>query len=855
MLIRDDRIEALLDRWEESRNHGVELSAAELCRDHPELTGELRCQIEQLRAVDPFVETNGSARAEPDSLPNRIGPYRVLSEIDRGGMGVVYRCLQENPSREVAVKVMATWRATPTSLARFYREVKILGLLKHAGIAQIYDAGTANLGLGPQPFFAMELVSGLHLDRFAEERNLSTPAKLQLLTCVCNAVRYAHEHGVIHRDLKPANILVGEDGQPKVLDFGVARLTGGDTEPLTSLNEGQVPIGSLPYMSSEQACGSQDLDERCDVYALGVIAYQLLTGTMPFVSRNGTLLERLQAIREEVPIRLGTLNRSLRGELETIIAKALEKDRNLRYASVGEFSADILRYLRGEPIHARAASTWYVLWRWAVRNPLVSTLAASLLLLLITGLITVSSLLVIAEHRREQAEAKSREARATVDTMYTEVSKWLEDEPRSDEIRRRLLVAARDAYRRFDQEADTRDPAVATEAATAAFRLAEIELRLGYARQGRSAGHDALRRFTDLARRFPEQAQYRFDIFHCHTQLGNAAEAYETISALCRDISHPDYQDALAHAAARFGDHLAGIGEHARAEALFEEGLHTAEKLSGQYPENVKYRRHVATNLRGLGSLRYSQGRFPQSLELFERAADCSRQMIQASPQGSRWIVDLGLCLQGSVVAALSLSDLDRAAVHAEEWHRISVTAATERPDVFASWQQLHDALSRRLEVALEANDQELARPVAQEYVDTLETIIRKWPSQSYMMDLALFLADSEVLEARNAARAKEVYDSLSQRGRDNPDCAVGTGVIQLRLGNHRQAIQSLNQASRDCPVESGLYLAVAHAALGNWASAHQAVAAVRLRDDLSAGQKRLQQRLECEIADLEASH
>ena len=224
---------------------------------------------------------------EPEAVPDRIGRYRIVRKIGEGGMGVVYEAEQENPRRTVALKVIRPGVASRQLLGRFRFEAQVLGRLHHPGIAQIYEAGTAVIPgadrwQGEHPYLVMEYIRGRPLNEFVESSGLRTRERLELVAKTCDAVHHAHQKGVIHRDLKPANILVTEDGQPKVLDFGVARLTDSDVQMTTLRTDVGQLIGTISYMSPEQVAGdSQELDTLSDVYALGVICYQTLTGRLP----------------------------------------------------------------------------------------------------------------------------------------------------------------------------------------------------------------------------------------------------------------------------------------------------------------------------------------------------------------------------------------------------------------------------------------------------------------------------------------------------------------------------------------------------------------------------------------------
>jgi Tol biopolymer transport system component/predicted Ser/Thr protein kinase len=356
---------------------------ADVCRGDDELLRNVESLLAQ-------TSTDFLQPLEPPSehpLPARIGRYRILNVIGEGGMGTVYQAEQEQPRRIVALKVIKVGRASAELVRRFALESEVLARLQHPGIAQIYEAGTADEGYGPQPFFAMEFIRGQSLREFAAGRALSIRQRLELMAKICDAVDHAHQRGIVHRDLKPGNILVDQAGQPKILDFGVARVTDSDTKTACQTDIGQL-IGTLAYMSPEQVMGDPaQLDARSDIYALGVILYELLAGKLPYPIDNKRLHEAMRTIAEDDPPPLSSINRAFRGDIETIAQKALEKDKHRRYASGAALAGDLMRYLRDEPITARPASSAYRLRKFVRRHkPMVMGLAAGLLVLVL-GLI------------------------------------------------------------------------------------------------------------------------------------------------------------------------------------------------------------------------------------------------------------------------------------------------------------------------------------------------------------------------------------------------------------------------------------------------------------------------------------
>jgi serine/threonine protein kinase len=489
------------------------------CGDDEELKERLQELIDNHFRAGSFLESPAAGFANtidltvsPEVPGTMVGPYKLLQQIGEGGMGTVYMAEQIQPvQRKVALKLMKSGMDSRQVLARFEAERQALALMDHPNIAKVLDAGStsAEPGCGSgRPYFVMELVKGVPITRYCDAHRLSPRERLELFIPVCQAVQHAHQKGIIHRDLKPTNVLVclyDDKPVPKVIDFGLAKAAGIKLTDRTLFTEFGSIVGTLEYMSPEQAQLNQlDIDTRSDIYSLGVVLYELLTGTTPLRRerfQDTAVLEVLRQIREEEPqrpsVRLSTIkalpsvaaNRGLqpgelsgliRGEIDWIVMKALEKDRNRRYETANELALDVERFLGNELVQACPPSAWYRLYKFGRRNRGAMLAGCLLFLALVAGIAGTTAGLLharasakaerlalvdarakqkLAEDAIAAEEARFALARRLADEMI-QIAEEETAEGRGQEqrLRRRLLESAVAYYQEFiELRRDNRD--------------------------------------------------------------------------------------------------------------------------------------------------------------------------------------------------------------------------------------------------------------------------------------------------------------------------------------------------------------------------------------------------------------
>lgn len=639
--------------------------------------------IPDTRILQPDAAVAPSRPTAPSRGPSshawsgrQIGDYEIERVLGAGGMGVVYLARQRHPQRQVAIKTLISEHDRPDLLARFQQEAEILGRLKHPGIAQVYATGVAELDEGTQPYIVMEYVDGAPL--LAATTAMDLRRKVELLARICDAMEHAHIRGVIHRDLKPSNIMVQADGQPKVLDFGVARMTATDPGRRELTSAGMV-IGTMAYMSPEQAGGDpNEIDIRSDVYALGVIAYRLLTGQMPYDIEGQGIGGALRAIAEAAPRPLTQLVPGLAADLEVVVLKALAKDREARYQNAAEFADDLRRYLNDESVHARRPSLFAELRRFARRNRAFVAGLAIAALALVAATVLVTGFAVREQAQRRQADAtleflrsllsranpvfaQGREVtvREVMSRAEQELDLRLADAP---DARARVSATLAETYDALGDSARALDLYRKARAdfapdsevgLAAALGEAAVLTDVGRLREARPLAQDtwtALRRLHGPDHLLSLRAQWLLG--RIQSELGDLDAAHETLSAVLQGLSRAQPQNCTGCSA----------DSRSRLEHLARSELGLVRRSQGDLEGAIRWgRENLAQARNAFGptdpdtldattdlSTRLDQaGLRDESVALLEAAlAEFRRILGDAHPQTLRALTNLAVALK-----------------------------------------------------------------------------------------------------------------------------------------------------------------------------------------------------------------
>jgi serine/threonine protein kinase/tetratricopeptide (TPR) repeat protein len=765
--------------------------------------------------------------------PPFIGSYRILRVLGAGGMGVVYEAQQQHPRRPVALKVIGLSFLNDELLRRFSHEAQTLGRLKHPAIAQIYEAGMADGPHGSQPFFAMELVeSGIPLDRYATQHSLDPRQRLDLLARICDAVQYAHQQGVVHRDLKPDNVLVTSDGQPKILDFGVARATDSDVQATVQTNVGQI-VGTLAYMSPEQAAGNpDDVDTRSDIYSLGIIAYELLAGRRPYDLSRRTMPDAVRIIRDQEPTRLSNLDRSLRGDIETIVAKAIAKEKDRRYATAADFAADIRRFLHDEPIAARPPSTAYQFRKFARRNRVLVAGVAAVFLALIAGTI-VSSILYVHAQRARVAEASQRQiAQARFDDVRKLAHTFIFDFSNALELgptpARQLVVSTALEYlQRLEKDATSaQDAALQHEIASAYMAVADVQLHVAQNAKGGTdaavqSGRSALAIFTSLAAAHPDDLAAQRDlaiafndygdILHTAGNLNAAADQFRIRLDLLTRLSNRypqnlqvtlDRIDALM----LLGDAQWFMGNRDPGRALCRQAQQQAAALLPAHPDDFTVESRSMATDQYLADILYNENNFADALPVYQHSLSVCRHMLKQQPDSSPFRRNLALALQRIADTERGLGHPKDALPVLQEELRITEARAQADPaDLDASLEQGY-ALMKLGTIQFAASQPADAIDSLRRANDMSRALYAADPTSSPLLTLFVSAADTLAESLLTVSRPADAAATLDQivdlthhfAAADPSDSEQQQAVLSLYidLGNAHLAVATTTSAN-----------------------------------------------------------
>jgi eukaryotic-like serine/threonine-protein kinase len=644
----------------------------EVLAEDPSLRSELESLLRSHeQATSNFMRDPAVALLAPLFVPpataqtgRRIGAYEILAEIGRGGMGEVYRAVRADGEfdRKVAIKMVRGGFDTQFILDRFRNERQILAGLDHPHIARLLDGGTTDEGT---PYLVMELVEGTPIDAHCDVHSLSISQRLELFRSVCGAVHYAHQHLVIHRDLKPANILVTPGGVPKLLDFGIAKILDPSAGMETTMMHALTP----EYASPEQV-RAQPVSTASDVYSLGVVLYQLLTGRSPYAKYNTSAPELARAICELEPSRPSTtvfkrgerpnasapvdptskvregsaqkLQRRLRGDLDNIVLKAMRKEPERRYASAEQFAEDIRRHLEGLPVVARQDSRSYRTGKFIRRHKVIVAATAIVILTLIAGM-------TVTLREKRLAERRFNDVRKLANSLIFEIDKSIADVPGSTAARKLLVGRALEYLDSLSREAKG-DVSLQTELATAYERVGDV---LGYPYSpnlGDQAGalesyRKALRIRESLAASAPDDTKLQGELVGTYFRIANVLEttgdlngalvalrkALPITEKLAAGSNSPELADRLGGSHFFIAGLLMKTGDLAGALENYRQGADIREASLKSNPSNSILRTHLAGDYTGLAAATSALGKVAEATDMQSKGVEILRDLCRAN--------------------------------------------------------------------------------------------------------------------------------------------------------------------------------------------------------------------------------
>ncbi len=703
--------------------------------ESPELGREVADLLAHAGAAGDAFLTPGPSQSSPPAPRLAIPGFRVLELLATGGSGTVYRARQIHPQRDVALKVLRLDSLAPGQVARFQREAEILASLDHPGIARVIAAGMLEDDSVRLPWIALEFVRGTTLDEHAAARGPDWRATLALFCQVCDAVDHAHQRGIVHRDLKPSNVMVDEAGRPRVLDFGIARALGGP-EPVTAAHTRTgMLVGTLTHMAPEQARGERELAPSADVYALGVMLFELLTGRAPLELDTRGLLEVAQVICAHEPERLRRLRPDLPRDLDTILAKTLEKEALRRYASAGELAADLRRLLAQRPILARRQTAFYQARKFVRRNRALSAATAAVVLALAVGL---GFALAGLRATREQSARTSH-------ALDVFASKMLDFAPQLG----------------FGEEkrADWEE----------LLALVERQLEVDPSRALRGARANLLYELArlDQARGDPRAMQARLE--------SARAAREELVAADPADLASWTH---ISQIFAKLGEVARASGDMAGRDAWFARALELDERLVREHPGNLELIEDLGWSLERLSMAASERGDHAQAERLSLRRLADAEELVRGAPENWKFVFNLSHVHYFLVGMNERDGRLEQAAAHSRENVRLAWILRGLQPGRRDSLEWLADSCLRARALGIALGDIEGACAQAADALALAEELVLGDPLRESHWEL-LSRASREYAELELSSGRTEPAQRTANRLRRIVERACRSGASQ----------------------------------------------------------------------------
>lgn len=845
------------DRW--NRLKSIFTEVADLPAAHREAVivdrcggdDSLRHDLESLLAADDrassFIARPAAASASLDDLtaplPSGIGPYRVVREISRGGMGTVYLAERDGDyKQQVAVKLIRRGMDSDHIVARFRNERQILASLDHPNIARLIDGGTTS---GGQPYFVMEYIEGTPIDRYCDEHQLDVPARLRLFQTVCSAVHYAHRNLIVHRDIKPANILVTREGTPKLLDFGIAKVL--DVSGPGAVTATEMRILTPEYASPEQVLGER-LTTASDVYSLGVVLYELLTGSKPYQVTRGSAAAIAETVTKSEPVRPSTaaresrrhetarqLARSLRGDLDNIVLLAIRKDRARRYPSAQALADDIQRHLTGESVMARPDTWTYRSAKFVRRNRTAVAAAAIAVLALVAGTAIAARQAVEATRAQKRAENRFLQLRKLAGAMMFDLEPDLAPLAGATPVREKLVKKALEYLDSLAGEV-TDDPGLLIEVATGYRKIAEVQGNpynpnlghYGEAKKSYEKARAIAERAVALRPRDPAGLEILATVLHgigdVQSQMGLLKETVSTYEEALRTYDRMgkiapmslENRRSVALLTVKRADTLgnpglSNLGHTEEALAEHRKALAVREALLASNPTHDRIARDVGESLSKIGYIQQSRGDYAAAVATNRRSVEIAERIARLNPNSANDTQDLSLAYMLTSFPMKEVGRLDEAAEYVRKSLDIMEQLAV-REAANVLWQRnLSVILNHLSALELDAGRTDEAIAASDRSIRIANDL---WSADRTNLDGALDLAISlrRSIEAltiagrheevvRQADRVLEIVAHLEREGNaraffEHALVEASLGRSHVRAGSREEGLRLLRKAS-----------------------------------------------------------